>query len=159
MTKKYLITVGIFGFLSIFFGAVLSHILAGKLTTEHLYQYNLGIQYMMFHTMALLGFAFAHKTVSKAYLNVVYTLFVLGIFFFSFGLMIEATSEWTDLSLGFMSFIIPIGGMSFMAGWLYIGWMGLSGKYKRSSSKHRHSSRRHSRHSDERIEDEFSSDF
>ncbi len=155
MTKKYLITVGIFGFLIIFFGAVLAHILEGKLTTEHLYQYNSGVQYMMFHTLALLGFSFAHKTISKSYLNIIYTLFVLGIFLFSFGMMINATSEWTDLSLGFMSFIIPVGGLSFMAGWLYVAWIGLTGKYKRSSGH----SRKHRSHSGDRIEDDFSSDF
>ena len=147
MTKQYLITVGVFGFVIIFFGTVISHILTGKLTVEHLNQYNNGLQFMMFHTIALLGFAFAHKTVSKAYLNVIYIFFVLGMFLYSFGMMIEATSEWTDLSLGFLSFIIPLGGMSFMAGWLYIAWMGLTGKYKRSSRSHRRSSRGSRSHS------------
>ncbi len=143
MTKQYLITVGVFGFVIIFFGTFISHLLTGKLTLEHLNQYNTGLQFMMFHTVALLGFAFAHKTVSKAYLNVIYIFFVLGMLFYSFGMMIEATSEWTDLSLGFLSFIIPLGGMSFMAGWLYIAWMGLTGKYKRSSSSRRHRSSSH----------------
>jgi len=135
MTRKYLITVGVFGFLSIFFGAVLSHFITGKLTPEHLYQYNTGVQYMMFHTLALLGFAFMHKNISGTHLNVIFTLFFIGIFFFSFGMLIQATSKWTDLSLGFMSFIIPFGAVSFMAGWLYVLWMALAGKYKR---KHNH---------------------
>ena len=147
MTKQYLITVGVFGFVIIFFGTVISHILTGKLTVEHLNQYNNGLQFMMFHTIALLGFAFAHKTVSKAYLNVIYIFFVLGMFLYSFGMMIEATSEWTDLSLGFFSFIIPAGGMSFMAGWLYIAWLGFTGKYKRRSHSHINSHRRSHSHS------------
>ena len=158
MTKKYLITVGTFGFLSIVFGAVMSQVLSGKLTAEHQSQYSVGIQFMMFHTMALLGFAFAHKIVSQRYLDVVYGFFVAGIILFSFGMMIQATSEWTDLSLGFMSFIIPLGVLSFLIGWGYIAWMGLSGKYKRSSSHSKSSSRRR-RSSHSKIEDDNSYDF
>ncbi len=138
MTKKYLVTVGIFGFLAVLFGAVGDHILKDKLVTENLANYHIGLQYMMYHTLALLALSFGHKMFSKSFLNVVYVLFFVGIVLFSFGLMIQSTSEYTALSLGPMSFLIPMGGLSFMAGWAYIIYMGLSFKHTKSH-KHHHS--------------------
>jgi uncharacterized membrane protein YgdD (TMEM256/DUF423 family) len=98
---------------------------------------------MMYHTLALLALSFGHKMFSQKLLNVVYAFFFLGIFFFSFGMMIKATSSYTSLHLGFFSFIVPMGGMLFVAGWLYLIYMGLSFKH----TKKHHSSRSHRHHS------------
>jgi uncharacterized membrane protein YgdD (TMEM256/DUF423 family) len=155
MTRKYLITVGTFGFLAIIFGSILYNLLKGKLTDEHYNDYQVGLQYMMYHTVALLALAFTGKSVSESFLNFVYAFFVFGNIFFSFGMIVQATSEYTDLSLGFMSFLIPMGGMSFIVGWSYIGWMGLTGGYK----KRTHHVGRRKISSKTSHEDERSSDF
>ncbi len=139
MTKKYLVTVGAFGLLAVTFGFIGDHILKDKLITQNLESYNTGLQYMMYHTLALLALSFGHKMFSKSFLNVVYVLFFVGIVFFSFGLMIQATTEYTALGLGPMSFLIPMGGLSYMAGWVYIIYMGLSFKHTKSHHKHHHS--------------------
>ncbi len=143
MTKRYLVTVGIFGFLVMFFGAIGDHVLKLKLTGDNYETYQTGLQYMMYHTLALLALSFGHKMFSQKLLNVVYAFFFLGIFFFSFGMMIKATSSYTSLHLGFFSFIVPMGGMLFVAGWLYLIYMGLSFKH----TKKHHSSRSHRHHS------------
>ena len=153
MTKKYLVTVGILGFLAIVFGAIGDHILKDKLISENLHNYNIGVQYLMYHTLALLALSFGHKMFSKTFLNVVYTLFLLGIILFSLGLMIQATSEYTDLSLGPFSFLIPTGGLLFIAGWIYIIYMGLSFKHKKSHKSHHSKSHSSSSSSDDNSED------
>ena len=138
MTKKYFITVGVLGFLIMAFGAIGGHFLEKNLTSSHMADYQTGIQYMMFHTLALLTLGFGHKLFSKNLLNVVYVLFLLGIVFFSFGIMIQSTTEYTALGLGVFSFLIPMGGMLFMAGWVYIAYMGFSFKHTKTH-KHHHS--------------------
>jgi len=138
MTKKYLVTVGVFGLLAVLFGAIGDHILKDKLITSNMESFQTGVQYMMYHTLALLALSFGHKMFSKSFLNVVYVLFFVGIVLFSFGLIIQSTTEYTALGLGSMSFLIPMGGLSFMAGWVYIIYMGLSFKHTKSH-KHHHS--------------------
>ena len=138
MTKKYLVTVGVFGLLAVLFGAIGDHILKDKLITSNMESFQTGVQYMMYHTLALLALSFGHKMFSKSFLNVVYVLFFVGIVLFSFGLIIQSTTEYTALGLGPMSFLIPMGGLSFMAGWIYIIYMGLSFKHTKSH-KHHHS--------------------
>ena len=140
MTKKYFITVGVLGVLVILFGAIGGHLLKSSLTTTHFEDYQTGIQYMMFHTLALLSLGFGHKLFSQKLLNVVYVFFLLGIIFFSFGIMIQATTEFTALGLGPFSFLIPTGGLLFIAGWTYIGYMGFSFKHTKSH-KHKHRSK------------------
>ena len=148
MTKKYLVTVGILGFLAVIFGAIGDHILKDKLIEPNFNNFQTGVQYMMYHTLALLALSFGHKMFSKTFLNVVYTLFLLGIFLFSFGLMIQATSEYTGFSLGPLSFLIPTGGLLFMAGWIYIIYMGLSFKHTKSHKSHHSKSHSSSSSSD-----------
>ena len=138
MTKKYFLTVGVLGVLVMLFGAIGGHILKPILTASHLEDYQTGVLYMMFHTLALLSLGFGHKLFSQKLLNVVYVFFLLGIVFFSFGIMIQATTEYTALGLGPFSFLIPMGGLSFMAGWVYIAYMGLTFKHTKSH-KHKHS--------------------
>lgn len=137
MTKKYLVTVGAFGFLAISFGFIGEYILKDKLITQNLDSYNIGLQYMVYHTLVLLALSFGHKMFSKSLLNVIYVFFFVGIVLFSFGLMIQATTEYTALGLGPMSFLIPMGGLSYMAGWIYIIYMGFSFKHTKSHKHHR----------------------
>ncbi|RLD91373.1 MAG: DUF423 domain-containing protein [Bacteroidetes bacterium] len=139
MTKRYLVTVGVFGFLAVIFGTIGNHVLKDKLITANLESFQTGVQYMMYHTLALLALSFGHKMFSKSFLNVVYVLFFVGIVLFSFGLIIQSTTEYTALGLGPMSFLIPMGGLSFLAGWVYIIYMGLNFKHTKSHSKHHHS--------------------
>ncbi len=143
MTKRYLVTVGIFGFLAVVLGAIGDHLLKEKLVPTNFDTFQIGLRYMMYHTLALLALSFGHKMFSQKLLNVVYIFFFLGIFFFSFGMMIQATTSLTALSLGFLSFLVPMGGMSFMAGWVYLIYMGFT--FKHTKKKHR--SHHHSRSS------------
>ena len=138
MTKKYFITVGVLGVLVILFGAIGGHVLKPLLTPTHFENYQTGVLYMMFHTLALLSLGFGHKLFSQKLLNVIYVFFLLGIVFFSFGIMVQSTTEYTALGLGPFSFLIPMGGLSFMAGWTYIGYLGFSFKHTKNH-KHKHS--------------------
>jgi len=148
MTKKYLVTVGILGFLAVVFGAVGDHILKDKLIAPNFNNFQTGVQYMMYHTLALLALSFGHKMFSKTFLNVTYTLFLLGIILFSFGLIIQSTTKYTALGLGPFSFLIPTGGLLLMAGWVYIIYMGLSFKHTKSHKSHRSKSHSSSSSSD-----------
>jgi len=136
MTKKYIITTGISGFLVILMGAMGSHVLSGKLDQEHIEAFRIAYQFQMFHTIALLGLAFLHRLISKYLSSLIYYSFVLGIIFFSFSIYLTSTMKITNLNVDFMHAFPPIGGVLFMIGWLAIMWGGIVYVPKKGKSSH-----------------------
>tara|TARA_Y100001970_G_C14059092_1_gene763217 strand:- start:292 stop:648 length:357 start_codon:yes stop_codon:yes gene_type:complete len=70
------------------------------------------IQYQMFHSMALMIIGLIMITI-KLDLVVVGYLFIIGILLFSGSLYIIAIFK-----ISFLGMIAPIGGLSFIAGWI-----------------------------------------
>ncbi|MBN2639625.1 MAG: DUF423 domain-containing protein [Bacteroidales bacterium] len=136
MTKTYLTTAGISGFLTVLLGALGSHLLAKNLDPQHYNAFHIANQYQFFHTIALLALAHLHRIINATLSKVIYTLFVVGIVFFSFSIYLTSTMDYTHLSVGFLSFLAPIGGTSFMLGWLVILWTGITYKPKKKSRTH-----------------------
>ena len=125
MTKAYIITAGISGFMVVVLGAIGSHLLSGKLDAEQLYAFRIAYQFQMFHTLAMLGLVFLNKIISPSLSKFIFYSFLTGILFFSVSIYLTATMPVTHLEVGFMHFLPPIGGLSFMAGWVAIflsGW-------------------------------------
>ena len=97
MTKRFLITVGLMGALSVILGSFGAHILSGNIPEKDLHLFNVANDYLMFHTLALLGLAFMNRYVSRSYLNIIYYLFVIGVILFSGTIFISKNFSSTFL--------------------------------------------------------------
>ena len=131
MTKRFLITIGTMGFVSVLMGAVGSHILSGNISEKYLAIFNTATQFIMYHTLALLGLTAMSRYVSRSYLNTIYYFFVIGIILFSGPLYIISLKEITGLSIDFLSKLTPIGGFLLILGWITIILSGITYKHKK----------------------------
>jgi len=133
MTKKFLITTGIMGALSVVLGAFGVHILIGIISEKHMSTYNTANEYLMFHTLALLGISFMNRYISRSYLNTIYYFFVIGIILFSGSLFLISLKELTGFGMGSLGIITPIGGILLFAGWITLIYAGASYKHNKGS--------------------------
>ncbi len=108
-----------FGFLSVALGAFGGHMLKGKLSPDRFEIFQIGLQYQIFHTLALLALSlYAYNKGTS--LNVLGGLFTAGILVFSGSLYTLSLS-------GIKSFgaITPIGGVLFLIGWGLLFFKGI----------------------------------
>jgi uncharacterized membrane protein YgdD (TMEM256/DUF423 family) len=113
MHNIFLALAGFFGATGIILGSLASHALKYKLTVSQLALFQLGVQYQILHAIALLAIAiwlhYRHDTLIK----LIGLCFCLGILFFSGTLYGVAC-------FGLNSITAPIGGVSFILGWLLL---------------------------------------
>ena len=103
----------IFGFLAVAFGAFGAHALKAYLDDRALEIYRTGIQYQIFHTLALLGLGIWGRHYPEMRTALVGWAFTVGILIFSGSLYLLAITD-----LKFLGAITPIGGLCFLVGWL-----------------------------------------
>ncbi|WP_299202794.1 DUF423 domain-containing protein [uncultured Amphritea sp.] len=104
------------GFITVALGAFASHMLRARLS-ERLYEVlQTGIQYQMFHTLALFGVGLLMLRQSDRGLRQTAVLFMAGMVFFSGSLYVLALTgqHW-------LGAVTPVGGVLFLAGWLNLG--------------------------------------
>ena len=98
-------------------GAFGAHGLKALLTTDQLAIYHTGVDYQFVHALALLLLgALAQHHTPKAW-QLAATLFIVGVFIFSGSLYLLVLTDTSWLGA-----ITPIGGMSFIAGWVALLW-------------------------------------
>ncbi|MBR9886701.1 MAG: DUF423 domain-containing protein [Oceanospirillales bacterium] len=104
------------GFITVALGAFASHMLRTQLSVRLYEVLQTGIQYQMFHTLALLGVGLLMLRQSDSGLRQTAVLFMAGIVFFSGSLYALALSgqHW-------LGAVTPGGGVLFLAGWLNLG--------------------------------------
>lgn len=103
----------IFGFLAVALGAFGAHMLKPTLTandTEAIW--NTAVQYHFFHTVPLLFLGLCPRS-----MRVSGFCFALGIVIFSGSLYLLALT-----GIRWLGAITPIGGLLFLAGWLWLGF-------------------------------------
>lgn len=131
MNDKKLIPIGIFGAIAVALGALGAHFLKGKLSTglitpEQLNGFDTAVKYQMYHVLAMLALFLFSKHNSHKYIIWAYYSFIIGIIFFSGSLYFLCTrnllgAEW----LKALGPITPIGGLFFIAGWIFITLVGI----------------------------------
>ena len=104
------------GALAVALGAFGAHALQDTLTPERLETWNTAVTYQIWHVFALLLSVLLSSTFSVNLRGVCY-LFISGIIIFSGSLYALCL---TDISI--LGAITPIGGLCFIAGWLFLGW-------------------------------------
>jgi uncharacterized membrane protein YgdD (TMEM256/DUF423 family) len=100
-------------FLGVAFGAFAAHTLRTRISSEMIGVFETGVRYQMYHSLALLAVAlFADRGKMFRYAG---TLYILGIVLFSFSLYALAMTGGDRLGI-----ITPFGGLSFLAGHIFL---------------------------------------
>ncbi|GAA5315931.1 MAG: DUF423 domain-containing protein [Candidatus Pelagadaptatus aseana] len=118
MARLFLTLASFSGFIAVALGAFGAHGLRGRLDEALLSTYQTGVEYQFIHTLALLAVALLlYRTPDSSSLKVSGWAFVIGIGLFSGSLYALAfgAPSWVGP-------ITPVGGLSFMVGWLSLCW-------------------------------------
>ncbi|WP_220812429.1 DUF423 domain-containing protein [Pseudomonas paralcaligenes] len=116
MLRVFLALAALAGFSGVALGAFAAHGLKGQLSTEYLAVFQTGVQYQLFHALALFGVALLAERLPGRLVTAAGSLFVVGILLFSGSLYLLTLS-----GLGKLGMITPLGGVCFLAGWLCLG--------------------------------------
>lgn len=103
--------------LAVVFGAFGAHALKGKLEPEDVAVFQTGVQYQMYHALALILTGILWKSKPSKSLGNAAVSFILGIFMFSGSLYLITLSRLTNADLRWIGPITPIGGIAFIVGW------------------------------------------
>ena len=120
MQKGILFAASLAGLLAVIFGAFGAHALRAMLSPGQLSIWEKGVQYQMYHALALFACAVYLRTHASSLLSKAAICFVAGILCFSGSLYLLATSEITGISTSIIGPVTPIGGLFFIAGWALI---------------------------------------
>lgn len=126
---KQFFTIGLLGALAVGLGALGAHFLKSKLDTglmtpDLLNGFDTAVKYQVYHVLAMLMLVILQQTYQSKFLKLAYRFFFWGIVLFSGSLYVLCTrfllgAEW----LRFLGPVTPIGGLSFVAGWLCLCWL------------------------------------
>lgn len=120
MDKRTIITAGVFGALAVGMGAFGAHALKGNLSTYSLEIWEKAVQYQFYHVFALLFLALVHNTAAA---RLAYWFFTIGIVLFSGSLYLMALRDIANIGFTHvLGPITPLGGLSFIAGWVTLLW-------------------------------------
>jgi uncharacterized membrane protein YgdD (TMEM256/DUF423 family) len=122
MHKTFLIFGAFFGLLSVILGAFGAHALQDIVTDEKLlHGYQTGVQYQMYHALALLAVGVLYERFPVKFLRWAGNLFISGIILFSGSLyLLTAMNGKEEKLLKIIGPITPIGGALFILGWLFL---------------------------------------
>lgn len=113
MDKMFLLFATFYGTTAVGLGAFASHGLRGQLSDKLLNTFQTGVEYQMYHALALLAVGIVSRLSPSLAVNVAGWLFIAGVLLFSCSLY--------GLALGgprLLGPITPIGGMCFIGGWI-----------------------------------------
>lgn len=122
MHKNYLITATIIGGLAVAFGAFGAHGLEHITTDEKiLHSFQTGVQYQIYHALALLAVALLFNNISSRRLIWAANCFIVGILLFSGSLyLLTFLKIQGSNAVKFIGPLTPVGGLFFIAGWLFL---------------------------------------
>ena len=112
MDKTFLLLGAIAAFLAVILGAFGAHALRGRLSPEMLAVFQTGVQYHVYHALALILVSAIMGRMSGWLIQTAGWCFVAGIVLFSGSLYLLAATGVTVLGA-----ITPIGGLAFLVGW------------------------------------------
>jgi uncharacterized membrane protein YgdD (TMEM256/DUF423 family) len=136
MNNNKLITIGLSGAIAVALGALGAHFLKSKLDTglitpDQLNGFDTAVKYQMYHTLAMLALVLLSKNMSHKFINWAFNCFLIGIVMFSGSLYFLCTRNLLDAEwLKALGPITPIGGLFFIAGWIFLALVGLKKESK-----------------------------
>jgi len=111
--KNILLSGAIFMALGVLLGAFGAHALKNSLSPEMLAVYKTGIEYQFYHSLGLLLIGVIGIRLNSKWIQGSAILLIVGIILFSGSLYILSIS-----GIKIIGAITPIGGISFVAGWI-----------------------------------------
>lgn len=121
MYKPALVSACIFAILAVIIGAMSAHKLKPMMSADLYNSFETGVKYQIYHVFALAiaGIVFmAYPSPKIAWAT---WCFVIGIILFSGSIYFLTYMKSTqDIGLGKFGLITPIGGLSFILGWIFL---------------------------------------
>ncbi|MCY0875767.1 MAG: DUF423 domain-containing protein [Firmicutes bacterium] len=111
----FLVIGAVMAFLAVLLGAFGAHALRGKVTAERLASYQTGVQYQMFHGLALLVIGLWTSISPSHQLIIGAWCLVVGIVLFSGSLYLLTVTGVRRFGA-----ITPLGGVAFLGGWVFV---------------------------------------
>lgn len=128
MQKTFVRLGALLAALSVILGAFGAHALKQILSEKGLSIFETGVRYQMYHAFALLLTGILYKEFPHKYLQFAGRLFCAGILIFSGSLYVLCyIISVGQNSLNWIGAITPLGGVCFIAGWLFLA-MGIKDK-------------------------------
>ena len=117
MTRIFLSSGALLGFLGVAAGAFGAHALRGRLSAEDLQIFETAARYQMYHSLALIAVGLFASRWPSASITASGWCLLAGILIFSGSLyiLVLTGARWWGA-------ITPIGGTAFLAGWLLLFW-------------------------------------
>ena len=115
MLKYWFICGGLFGFLSVAFGALGSHAISKKIAPDLLASFETAVQYQMYHALALLAIGLMQQAFNTTVFEYTGWAFIVGILLFCGSLYMRALT-----GMKWLANIAPVGGIILLFGW---GWL------------------------------------
>jgi len=111
--KRILIAGALLMALGVLLGAFGAHALKASLSADMLDVYKTGVEYQFYHSLGLLLIGLIGYQIKSKWLNWSGLLLIIGIILFSGSLYALSIS-----GIKILGVITPIGGLSFVAGWI-----------------------------------------
>lgn len=112
MDRTFLLVGAVAAFLGVTLGAFGAHGLRGRISPEMLSVFQTGVQYHMYHALALILVSVMMGRMSGWLIQTAGWAFVAGILLFSGSLYVLAITGITVLGA-----VTPLGGVAFLIGW------------------------------------------
>lgn len=123
MHKGYIRAGALIGALSVALGAFAAHGLKAILAPDQLLIFETAVRYQFYHAFALIAVGIVHSVFPGKALLWSGRLFMIGVLLFSGSLYLLCYLKYLDpLSRPLAGAITPVGGLSFIAGWLLFAW-------------------------------------
>ena len=121
MHKGFVVTGAVVSAIAVALGAFGAHGLKQIVAAETVQTFQTGVQYQMYHALALLITGLLYEKCSQRFTRIAGTFFILGIILFSGSLYLLTTFKATEtVGLEKFGLVTPFGGVSFIAGWLFL---------------------------------------
>jgi uncharacterized membrane protein YgdD (TMEM256/DUF423 family) len=119
--KLFLITGTILAGLAVALGAFGAHGLKKLVDAETVAIYQTGVQYQMYHALALIALGILAQRIENTWINYAGFFFIGGIVFFSGSLYLLSSFKAMNKTVpSFVYPITPLGGILFILGWIFL---------------------------------------
>lgn len=121
MHKRFVVTGAVLGAIAVALGAFGAHGLKKIVPAETVQTFQTGVQYQMYHGLALLLTGLLYEKCSKRFVKTAGILFIIGVILFSGSLYLLTAGKVTETTgMDKAGMITPLGGLAFIGGWLFL---------------------------------------